>query len=410
MWLNCSGSLIPNIFAPDDSGIEAAYGTVGHGVGEKWLKEKRKPIELIGTRQIVINGGVPYDIEIDEIMMDHVQRYVDWCEFLPGQHFVETKVYFSQLTPIPDQGGTADNVACTYQRMVITDLKLGKGVMVASENNTQAKLYALGFFYAWDWLYDFQEFVIRIAQPRMANFDEVIVTRAELMAFAEYVKERAALAWKPNAPRSPSVEACQWCRVKSTCAAGAKVVFDMTMGAFDDLGAEVSDEDIGDFRRSIDTMRDVPVADVATMSTGEMAKLYAFRGQVEKFWKGLATELARRAIVVGEKVEGWKVVEGRSRRVFRSRAATVAQLIELGCKKSDVLKEELCSPAEAERLLQLAGHRRKDLPDLLEELVRRPPGSPTLAPVSDKRQALGDMTADAFADLIRESENIEEEI
>lgn len=409
-WLGCSGSLIPNIFAKDDSGIEAAYGTVGHWVGETWLKAGRKPRHLLGMVKAVETDSDFFAITIDEDMMDHVQRYVDWCEFLPGQHFVETKVYFSQLTPIPKQGGTADHVACTYQKMVITDLKLGKGVLVVAKDNTQAQLYALGFFYEWDWLYDFQEIEIRIAQPRMGNFDTWTITRADLLEFAEYAKERAFAAWKPNAPRSPSIEACQWCRVKSTCAANAKVVFDMTGGAFDDIGGEIDVEDIADFKRSIDREDQPVIANVATMDTAMMEKLYAHRGQVERFWKELAIELARRAIVVGEKIYRWKIVEGRSRRAFKSNRVAASRLVDLGCDAKEVVKEVTCSPAEAERLLRKAGHRPKDMAGLLDDLVTRRPGPPTLAPITDKRPALGDMSEGAFDDLIREPEQIDEEI
>lgn len=411
MWLGCSGSLIPNIFAPDDSGIDAAYGTVGHGVGEKWLKEKRKPVELIGTRETIINGGVPYEIEIDEDMLDHVQRYVDWCDFLPGQHFVETKVYFSQLTPIPDQGGTADHVACTYRKMIITDLKLGEGHIVYAKGNSQAMLYALGFFYAWDWLYDFQEFVLRIAQPRKHHFDEHTVTRAELLKFAEYVKVRAFAAWEPNAPRTPSEESCQWCKVQTTCAARTKMLWDMTEGVFTSVEKETTAKELKSFRGMLELTSGPSMAEVATLTSDELGVLYAFKPMMVKFFESAGVELSRRA-ANGVKLRDWKTVNGRSSREFISESVAADGLAKLGVKREHLFKREFVTLTEAETLLRKAGHRPKDMSDLLAPLTRKPPGKPTLVRMTDPRPALADNTADVFGDTTNpettEPDNCEE--
>lgn len=408
MWLGCSGSLIPNIFAKDDSGEDAAYGTVAHSVGESWLKTSVKPVDMLGKKEWVEAGEWGYIIEIDEVMMDHVQRYVDWCALLPGEHFVETRVDFSSLTPIPNQGGTADHVACTYGKMVITDLKMGKGVHVYAKNNSQALLYALGFFFEWDWLYDFQEFEIRIAQPRRDNMDTWTVDRAYLLKFAEYVKERARAAWVPNAPRTPSAEACQWCRVQSTCAALAMSVFDMTAGAFEAIGDEVSADDMVGFKDSLALMASPDVVDHGTLSTSDMALLYGWRGTVERFFSTVERELSIRA-ARGETIPMWKLVESRSRRVFSDKNAAAQKLIALGCKPDEVIFEKVVSPAQAETLLRKAGLRSKDLPGALHGLVHKPPGKPTLARSHDRRPALTDITADVFSDTTAQPDNPDDE-
>ena len=117
LWMLCSGGLIPNLLQPDNSGIDAAEGTVAHGCGELWLVTGKRPNHLVGTKQTVTNGGVDYEIEITDTMLDFVEVYVYWCDWLVGDHFVEQRVYFDPITPIPRQGGTADHVACSWQQI-----------------------------------------------------------------------------------------------------------------------------------------------------------------------------------------------------------------------------------------------------------------------------------------------------
>lgn len=408
MWIGCSGSLIPHLLAPDSAGREAAEGTVAHGVGELWLKSGKKPTHLIGTTEWVEEGDWGFLIEIDEVMLEYVQSYVDWCSLLPGDHYVEQRVYFSQITPIPNQGGTADHVACRLHRMIITDLKYGKGVMVYAVDNTQALLYALGFFYEWDWLYDFQVIEIRIAQPRLDHFDTWIVTREELLAFAEFAKKRAYAAWKLDAPRTPSAKACQWCNVKSTCAAVAKLSVDLMAAAFDVIDGEFTIDELSEFKDELTFATEPAFAKVATLSTSDLELLHGYRRMVEAFWKSMEQELYHRAIA-GEPLKTLKLVESRSRRAYRNQAKAGRKLIELGCREADVWTREIASPAEAEKLLRKAGHRTKDLPDLLADVVFKPVGKPTLAPISDRRAALVDLSGIAFDDLTETRETEDEE-
>lgn len=408
MWINCSGSLIPNLLAPDSAGREAAEGTVAHFVGETWLKSGVRPTHLLGTVEWVEEGDWGFLIEIDEVMFDYVQTYVDWCAFLPGDHYVEQRVYFSQITPIPNQGGTADHVVCRLHEMIITDLKYGKGVWVFAEKNTQALLYALGFFYEWDWLYDFQTIRIRIAQPRLDNFDEWVVTREELLAFAEYARERAHAAWVIDAPRTPSEKACQWCNVKSTCTAIAKLQIDLMAAAFDDLGAAVTHEQMEEFVDEL-AMTAVPeTVPLVTLNTADLAVLYSFRKLADSWWKAVSNELYRRAIN-GEHVPGMKLVESRSRRVFRNSQMAARKLKALGLAEDRIWDTSIRSPAQIEIELRKKGHRTKDLPDLLSDLVFKPVGKATLAPISDKRVALVDISGLAFADLDETRESDEDE-
>lgn len=399
MYLHCAGSLIPNLLAPDDSGEDAAYGTVAHSVTEVWATQGRKAAKaLIGTTQTVRNGGVDYVIEIDDDMLVHVRSCIDWVEFEPGEHFYEVRVDFSDLTPIPRQTGTADCIIANHRRMIVVDWKFGKGVIVYAENNSQLMLYAYGALLRFGIDYDIDEIEIRIAQPRLDHFDTWVVSRADLMKFAAWAKERMHAAWVINAPRTPSASACQWCKVKTTCTANLKLQSDLMLGVFDDIGAPVTEEQMLELKDDIEFQEMFEPVKAITLSTSDMAFLLPYRGMVERWWGALAEELLRRA-AAGENVPGYKMVESRSHRKFKSVLDTVAALSEHGLKRSDLITEELASPADVEKKLRKVGVRAKDIPTVLAPLVTKPPGKPTLASVADKRPALADHSEEAFGDL-----------
>jgi len=405
MWAVCAGSLIPNILAGDDGNVDAAYGTVAHAVSEEWLRSGKRPKHLIGTTQFVAAGDWGFLVKIDDEMMEYVQQSVDRCIMLPGTHLVEIRVDFSRLTPIVGQGGTLDHAALQPGLAIVTDHKYGKGVRVYAKRNYQAMMYALGLLYEWDWMYDFKTFIIRINQPRLEHFDEWVCGRDELLEFAGFIKERAKQAWRLDAPRTPDPKACQFCKVAKTCAANIQMQFrlmaDQTAAAF----GEVSASKVAEFKDSL-TDEFAPfkpsVIDPLTLSTEELAALKPYKGMVERWWKTSDHELLVRA-GRGEKVPGYKLVEGKSNRRFINPPAAAEHLIENGCDREDVIEKNIVSPAEAEKLLVKAGHRRRDIPELLEGLVRKPPGKPTLAPLSDKRQELVDLTEIAFSDVSDDS-------
>lgn len=401
MWLYCSGSLIPNILAPDEAGEAAAEGTVAHELGEQWLKSGRRPVERIGEVVKIIEGTQIFEIEITHSMMDYVEQYVTWCWEQDGDHYVETKVYFSDLTPIPNQGGTADHCACLPGHLIITDLKFGKGEQVFALNNTQLRLYAYGFFVMYDWFYDFKKITIRIAQPRLDHFDVWEITREELLEFAAWVKIRAAAAWKPNAPRSPGPKQCLWCKVKGDCV--ARLLFEERMvdDAFDDLTAEITVEDMANLKKRLDDDLDtweLRRPPVATLSVEQKVKLLAYRKMSERWWDQLYDDLLA-MLVRGEKVPGMKLVEGRSNRKYTSDEKAIEHLRSLGLSDSDITRTEVRSFTDVEEALRKAGYRRADLPDLLKSITTKPPGKATMVEAGDPRPAISDRDEGVFDDL-----------
>lgn len=405
MWAYCSGSLIPNILLKDRGSPEAAEGTVAHGVGEEWLKTGVRPSHLIGTIERVIEGDgddqIVYEVEITEEMLEYVRLHVDWCRFLDGDHFTETKVDFSDLTPIPKQKGTADHAACMPQKLVVTDLKYGVGVRVFAKNNTQAVLYAYGFFIEYDWYYDFEEIEIRICQPRLDHFDTWTITREELLQWAEFLKERAHLAWRYGAPRSPSEKACQWCKIKSDCKAHAAWVEKITSDGFDDLDTEIDDELMQDLVDKLDSGGTFAekLSPINELTLEHKAEIFKRRDAVVKWFEAIGRDL-NQLLREGEEVPQWKLVRGKRRRYFASEKKARDVLSFAGLTEDEIAPRELASPAQAEAALVKIGYRRNQLESILGgDLVKRRDAGYVMVPSGDSRPTDDQIADDSFDDL-----------
>lgn len=398
MWTGCSGSLIPNLFVEDSAGEDAATGTVAHGIAEQWLRTGIKPVELIGTTTIIDEGDEQFEIDIDEEMFDYIQDYVDYVSFLPGIHYVETRVDFSDLTPIPNQRGTADHAAISGTELTVTDLKFGKGIMVYADSNTQAILYAYGFFKQYDELIGFTKIRIRIAQPRLNHFDEWELTRNELLEWADWIKERAFAAWCPGAERKPAVKTCQWCKIKPDC--GAYTVFSERLldDVFLDETAITKDDLIELDKRLSDPSYELWPRPIGTLTIEQKARLLQYEGMIISWFNQIREDLVRRAND-GAAIPGYKLVESRSRRKFSSAKAFLELLARLRIPQTEgYMPQKILSPAMAEALLIKYGRKRNQLPELLDPVVVKPPGKPTLVVESDKRPALVSIIDSTFKD------------
>lgn len=410
MWLYCPGSLIANLLEEDDGSFEAAEGTVAHELAESWLRTGRKPTWRIGEVVVISEGeGKPeYHIEIDEVMLDYVEEYVKWCQWEDGDQFVEQRVYFTQLmppanadeleenpdaTPVPfcPQGGTADHASCWPGHLIISDLKYGKGIYVEAVNNTQARLYALGFFYEWDWKYNFQKITIRIGQPRLGNWGVWTITREELLEFAEFVRERAAIAWRLNGSRRVSKKGCQWCKVKARCAANLIAMDNLAYAEFGLLYDEQTEEDMSQVKERLREEFKIYTANSSRLSDSDMVRILEFRKPMEDWFKAMNEELEARANA-GHSVPGMKIVEGRTNREWRSVVKTQEQLEFLGLTKADIFETKMLSPNQIEeKLRKKLKLDKRSIAVAMADYDRKPPGKPTLVRNDDPRVALEDI-------------------
>lgn len=432
-WLNCKGFLLANALKPDDGGEDAAYGTVAHAIAAVWLaairdegnrKAEHVPKRFLG-HHTTENG---FKITCDAEMLHHIRRYIDWCEEVEilGDVFIEQHVGYSEYMPIPKQGGTADHFVCCDPTLdgkgfmveggtlIITDLKMGIGIRVYVERNSQAMLYALGVYLEWNWMYSFEKIVIRICQPRVDYFGTWECTVKELLEFAEEARVAAEAAWREDQPRSPSPKACQWCADRD-CVAKSALLEDLGDDLFDDdnviegiLMKEYDAEALDSHAMSPlfgDLPKDKEPRFSRRMSTALKAWRYGHRSMYEKFFREIGEDLLQLALA-GEHIPGWKVVDGRRSFKWSDNEYAASQLFGAGLKKKDIFHTEVTSVSEARKALRATGMMPKAIEAFFaetddsdeNELVIVSPGKPTLVPSTDEREDAQDAADDAFDD------------
>ena len=352
-WLYCGGSVKAERGFKDQSSPFALEGTRAHELSELALFKDKEPQHWIG-KPLVENS----DFIVDEEMANYVQVYTDYCRAISkdaDEVFIEQRVSYNDW--VPEGFGTNDFGALFLKdkRIKIADLKYGKGVQVDAENNPQAMLYGLGTYAEFSWISDFDWVDIAIIQPRLDHISEWSISVKDLLKWAEWVSQRAEIALSEDAERVPGEKQCRFCKAKGTCPALMKYTEDIIMAEFDDLD-------------------DMPSPD--TLTQEQLRKVLEHKGLIEG-WLSSVETVVRERLEAGEDFAGFKIVEGRSLRRWGDEVQAEAKLIDLLGDKLHTKK--IISPAQAEKVL------KKDQRAVLDDLVVKPAGKPTLAPESDKR-------------------------
>jgi hypothetical protein len=389
----CPGSLLLTHGMPDQQSIDAAHGTAAHWIGDLCLKNGCKTERYAGCEIAVAKDGkccFVHDgnrshitletafgnyflFECDDEMVVAVQDYVDWCNEPEGDKYTECRVDISRWTPDQDpddifatallpqafepQFGTSDHATCRPRKLIITDLKYGKGVKVYAEKNEQAILYALGFIDEWNFLYDFEEVEIRICQPRLDHKDVWVTTVEEIQKIGAWIKERFTLALMADAPFGPGEKACKFCKASGQCRAQADWLSKIRALAFDNL----------------DTVE--PLLTVEELVEAYKAhKLYMSR------FDAIQRELERRL------KEGLDVpVEAKTHRKWINQAEAAVDLEWLGVPKDKLYTEvKIISPAQAEKFIPAKDRKQ------IGAMIYKPRGDACIADADDKRPVYTD--------------------
>ena len=349
-WLNCTPSARLE-FEFDDTGSEAAKeGTAAHALCEHKLK---KALRMRSKRPVSDYDSDEME-EFTDAYVDFVLERYDAAKQMCADPIVliEQRLDFSQY--VPDGFGTGDCVIIGDHRLHIVDFKYGMGVLVEAENNPQMKLYALGALNVYDGIYDISEVSMTIFQPRRENVSTWTIPTEELKDWAENeLKPKAAMAFSGEGEYVPG-EWCTFCRAAIRCRARALEKLKLAQSEF----------------RLPPLLTDAEIEEILTI----LPDLTRWANEITAY----ATDAA---VNHGKEWEGFKVVEGRSVRKYRDEVAVAEAAVNAGFK--DIYHRSLIPLTEMQKLMG-----KTKFEEILGSLIYKPPGKPTLVPVTDKRTAM----------------------
>ncbi len=359
-WLACPASVKLEQQFPAATSTYAEEGTIAHSVAEITARYYLAEISEAEYENKLdeLKKSKYYTEEMRECAVMYakfiVSRLVAAKETCPDPIVVlETRLDFSKYAP--GGFGTGDCLIIAEPVLEVIDFKYGKGVRVEAEDNPQMQLYGLGALELYGDLYDIETVRMTIFQPRLAGtFDAAEKSVKALTTWGtKTVKPAAKAALSGKGKFAPSDEVCRFCRAKHECRARTE----QNLKLFDES------------------------PDPLLISLDEAAEILNKAGDIEAWLRDLR-ELVTKALTDGEAVPGWKMVEGRSIRRFADEDKVIEAMRAAGIEDAVLFERKLISLTQMEK-----DFGKKRVGEILQDLIVKPKGAPTLAPESDKRPA-----------------------
>ena len=376
-WLHCTAAPRFEEQFPENTSEYAEEGRLAHAICElKVIKHFTTAIKprTFTTRLKKLKENPLYQDEMDktsDLYLEHLTERAMQYDTKPNVA-AEVQVDFAEY--VPEGFGTCDCIMIGGDTLSITDYKHGEGVPVSAENNPQMRLYALGALKRYKPVYGdrIKRVCMTIDQPRIQTEpSSETITVEELLAWGESIKPIAAKAYMGLGIFCPG-EHCRFCRGKAKCKARADQ--NTALEEFKDCVPQNGEKP--------------PLFGQGTLTDEEIGDLLIRGQELVKWYKDLE-EYALSTILKGGTIPGWKAVAGRSNRTFTDTEAALNAAMAAGYDKSLLYDLKPKTLTELEKLMGKA-----EFADKLGSFVVKPIGKPTLALLTDKREAYNPAAAD----------------
>lgn len=377
-WIPCPASLYLSEKQKEQSqSVYAHEGTVCHDVAAKCLTGNKDASDFAGQ--------VIEEVTMTSELIDGIQLYIDEIRGLASEYSALGGKIEHEVKITENCWGTTDSLLWNPEIVIVADLKMGKGVIVAAEDNPQIMLYAIGSLM---WLQQEhnlspQKVILIIIQPRTVNpIRKHEISREELI---KWYKENVVPVLQKHKPGVNSEEdcnpgeiQCRWCPVSATCAGQAHRLINDAQTAFAPF-TKVEEPKVEKIEGELD------IAELC-----EYKKVFR---HLQNWIKTIETFLQDKALA-GETIPGYKLVEGRSNRQWKADEKQVVAFLKNLI--AEPYNKKLISPAQAEKALGKKVAKENEL----ENLITKPEGKPTLVLQSDTRPEMQLNVETEFEDFI----------
>ncbi len=358
--LKCFGSYEASKDIPEQGSLFADEGTEAHSVASYKVKTA---------------VGITPDEDLSNLvwrnkeMEDATDGYLTYCleKFSEAKELckdasimVETRVAAPSIDE--DLFGTTDCAILAGSRLYIIDFKYGKGVQVDATNNFQEMTYAVCCLETFGDLYDFEEVVLCIYQPRLNSISEWTIKVSELKEWVETVLKPGVKAIREGSVEFHPGKHCQFCKAKPFCK------------ALRDKNLELAKHE---FRPAF--LLDDDEIEEVLLKADEFIN-----------WINSVKDYALSEAIHGKRYKALKLVEGRSTRKFSSEADVARVVQEAGY---DPFEHKLLSITDMTSLLG-----KTQFNELLSKFIVRTKPKLALVKRDDKRPEVTSAEAD-FKDI-----------
>ena len=369
-WINCPPSARLQESVQDKRSEYAEEGTLAHALAEIKLRSRITKCNTKQRKAIVaeydkIRANKFYGPEMEQAVGLYVEQVEERFKAAKARSsdavvLLEERLDFTEW--VSEGFGTGDVVLISDGILEVIDLKYGQGVPVSALNNPQLRLYGLGAWWGYNYLYSIDEIHMTIIQPRLDSVSTDIIPTQELLVWADLVVKPAAVLAFAGEGDFCSGDHCRWCKVKGNCRARA------------DKNMEVLAHEF----------KDPPL-----MSNDEIGSILFITEQLKAWAKDVENYASDQALN-GKAIPQWKLVEGRSNRSISDKDAAIAIFKESALETEKYLKpQDLLGIGELEKRIG-----KKEFAELLGALIVKPEGKPTLVPETDKRAEMNSVDKD----------------
>jgi CRISPR/Cas system-associated exonuclease Cas4 (RecB family) len=252
--------------------------------------------------------------------------------------------------------GAIDRIDFFGDVAVVTDYKTGRTAQGKASENQQLKAYSVLVKHHYP---ELKTIYVAIIQPLAGGTTIAEYNEAELEAATKEILGIVSASLDPDAPRTPSLNACKWCKAKSICpdaygqATAAKTHLQVVSGVA-----------------------------IATLSNEELASIDSKADIVEDFIEEIRKEIKLR-LMAGQQIAGRKLGKGRTTRSVSPDSAAVVSALSDILSPSDVMACAKISVTSLEKAVaKVKGVKGREAKEALDAalgwLLETKEGEPTL--------------------------------